>query len=241
MQIGTYTAFLLLLPAASLPCIAGSLQVSPVNLEVVTPGSATLIKARNQGTRPLTVQVRIFRWVQTGGTDKLEPAAEVVASPPMAKLQPASDYTIRIVRIAKAPVRAEESYRLVVDEIPEQSALQSGTVNLLLRHSIPVFFRPAAAGAPRITWLVEHRRGGSYLTATNHGDRRLRLAMVNIKDRSGTIVSFGAGLTGYILSGSSMSWPFPDKAPSLSTKGEFELSAMTDLGLLSVSIPQHGR
>jgi fimbrial chaperone protein len=239
MLIKHCVAPLLLLAAAS-SSMAGSLQVSPVNVEVVAPTLAAVIKARNEGARPLTVQIRIYRWSQDSGRERLEETTDVVASPPMAKIPPASEYTVRIVRVDKRPNKTEESFRLVVDEIPDQSGQRSGAVNLVVRHSIPVFFRPMPAGRPNIAWMIERRAGSEHLVAVNHGDRRLRLAKVTLRDRSGAVVSFGNGLTGYVLAKSAMSWPFPARS-SLGGRGDIELSTLTDLGPMNASIPQPGR
>jgi fimbrial chaperone protein len=231
--------FLVLLAAAS-SSMAGSLQVSPVNVEVFAPAAAAIIKVRNDGGRPLTMQIRVYRWSQDSGREHLEQTTDVVASPPMAKIPPAGEYTIRVVRVDKRPNKAEESFRLVVDEIPDQSGQRSGAVNLVVRHSIPVFFRPTPAGRPNVAWTIERRAGGEHLVAVNRGDRRLRLAKVSLRDRAGTLVSFGNGLTGYVLAKSAMSWPFPAKS-SLGARGSIELSALTDLGPMHASIPQPGR
>jgi fimbrial chaperone protein len=235
-----HCVFLLMLPAAASSGMAGSLQVSPVNVEVFAPAAAAVIKARNDGARPLTVQIRVYRWSQDGGRERMEQTTDVVASPPMAKIPPAGEYTIRVVRLDKLPNKTEESFRLVVDEIPDRMGERSGAVNLVVRQSIPVFFRPMQAGRPNIDWTIERRAGEQHLVAVNHGDRRLRLAKVVLRDRSGTTVSFGNGLTGYVLAKSSMSWPFP-AGSSLGTRGVIELSALTDLGPMNASIAPPGR
>src|SRR5215472_2555055 len=65
---------------------AASLQVAPVLVEVAAPGAASTLKLRNEGSAPINVQIRVFRWSQTNGEEKLEPTGDVVASPPLAKL-----------------------------------------------------------------------------------------------------------------------------------------------------------
>ena len=67
---------------------AASLQVTPVMIEVAAPGAATTVKLRNDGATPLNAQIRVFRWSQVNGEDKLEPTTDVVASPPLTKLSP---------------------------------------------------------------------------------------------------------------------------------------------------------
>jgi fimbrial chaperone protein len=59
----------------------------------------------------------------------------------MLKVAPGTDYTVRIVRTAKGPVAGEESYRLLIDQLPEPKDRKANQVSLVIRHSIPVFFR----------------------------------------------------------------------------------------------------
>src|SRR5580692_13092756 len=92
---------------------AASLQVAPVLVEVPTPAVTATLKLRNEGTKSLDAQIRIFRWTQVDGADSLTPTDDVAASPPAASLRPSTDYTVRIVRTTKEPVVKEESYRLL--------------------------------------------------------------------------------------------------------------------------------
>ena len=61
---------------------------------------------------------------------------------------PNTDYTVRIVRTKKEPVAKEESYRLLIDELPAAAGSQGAAVNIALRYSIPVFFTVAATRLP---------------------------------------------------------------------------------------------
>src|SRR6266480_3035066 len=71
------------------PLWAASLQVAPVSIEVTAPGAGATIKLHNEGTTKINTQIRVFRWVQIDGQEKLQPTDDVVASPPMARLGPA--------------------------------------------------------------------------------------------------------------------------------------------------------
>src|SRR5215831_17602613 len=89
----------------SLPTAAGaaSLQVAPVTLEIPAPGASATLKLRNEGSAALNAQIRVFRWTEVNGEEKLEPTDDVVASPPIARLAPKADYVVRLVRLAKRP------------------------------------------------------------------------------------------------------------------------------------------
>ncbi len=207
---------------------AGSLQVEPILLDVIAPGAASTVTLRNEGTAPIEAQIRVFRWSIENGHDKLEPTDDVVASPPIVTLKPNGNYVARIVRVAKSPVAGEESYRLLVDQLPNLSQQKNGTINLLVRYSIPVFFGTAGKQSPKIAWSVAKSGNNVTLTANNSGERRLRISALNLHDASGKSLSFGPGLAGYALGRSTVSWTKP--APGFAAKGSATISAQTDGG-----------
>ena len=126
--------------AAHVASRAGTLQVEPVLIDVTAPGAASTVTLRNEGTAPINVQIRLFRWSQADGKENLEPTDDVVASPPAVTLAPKANYVARIVRVTKRPISGEESYRVLIDQIPAPTQHQGHSVNLMVRYSIPVFF-----------------------------------------------------------------------------------------------------
>jgi fimbrial chaperone protein len=217
------------------PSWAASLQVAPVKVEVASPGAATTVKLRNEGTTPLNAQIRVFRWSQVNGEDKLEPTTDVVASPPLTKLSPKTDYTVRLVRVNKTPVTKEETYRLFIDELPDAADRHNRAVNLLLRYSIPVFFYPAAGNPPALTWSVEQNGGKLAVVAKNSGDRHLRISNLKLRDEKGGTVSFGNGLSGYVLGSSSRRWVAQPGSSHLNAGSPIVVSAQGDLGPINAS------
>ncbi len=199
-----------------------------MTLEIPPPGATAVINLKNGADRPLTAQLRVVRWRQVDGEDDYEPTEAVVASPPMVELSGNQNYTVRIVRADQSPVAEEESYRLIVDELPSAAAAGSKSVNLLLRYSIPVFFYAPDAEAPKLTWRFRKSNGRIVVTLRNDGGRHVRIAALKLKDRSGAVVSFGNGLVGYALPHSEIQWT---SQPVKGLSGEtVALSAMSDQG-----------
>ncbi len=97
---------------------AGQLAVEPILLEMNAPSAAGVIKLRNDADVDVIAQTRVLRWTQVDGVEKLEPTTDVVSSPPEVSLAPKVDYVVRVVRVSKQPVRGEESYRVLVDQLP---------------------------------------------------------------------------------------------------------------------------
>ena len=219
------------------PCgvpLAASLQVAPVLVEVPAPGAAATLKLRNEGNRPLNAQIRIFQWTQVDGVDTLTPTNDVAASPPLASLRPNTDYTVRIVRTNKAPAAKEESYRLLIDELPERAAGQTVSVNIALRYSIPVFFTAPGGAPPKLNWEIQQRANKPVIVANNAGDRRIRLSRLKLTDARGGVANFGDGLAGYVLGHSTRTFAIPANAKGFGAGGVASISAQSDVGPVEV-------
>ena len=213
---------------AALPAQAGSLQVEPVLVDVTAPGAASTITLHNVGTAPIDAQIRVFRWSLVNGEEKLEPTDDVVASPPSVTLTPDGKYIARIVRVSKKPVTGEESYRLMVDQLPDLAQQRNGAVNLMVRYSIPVFFGAQNKKNPTVTWSVGVKSGKLMLSAHNTGERRLRISALSLRDASGRSVSLGQGLAGYALGQSIKTWTVPSRG--FAASGSATISGQSDGG-----------
>jgi fimbrial chaperone protein len=212
------------------PARAGTLQVEPATVEVAAPGAASTINLRNLGDAPMTVQIRMFRWVQSRGVETLEPTEAVVASPPAVELKPGADQLVRIVRVGKRPVEDEEAYRLIVDQLPSGTKPRSGAVRLLMRYSIPVFFGQPDRSEPRVAWSVVQRDGKLIVSARNSGDSRLRVSQLVLRDAKGRQISFGEGLVGYALGKSTMNWTAPARDKRFAATGRISVSGQGNNG-----------
>lgn len=235
--IATATALWALAVGGTTASQAAALRIEPVLVEVYAPGAASMLTLRNDDNSDVNVQIRIFKWSQSNGKESLEPTTDVVASPPAIKLAPKSDYLARIVRITKQSIQAEESYRIFVDQLPQTQGRAPRQINLLLRQSIPVFFSPRQGADAKVTWSVAYDGPRLLVTAQNNGERRLRIAALTLQDGTGRIISFGAGLVGYVLSHSAMSWMAPGQARGFGAGGTINLSAQTDMGPIHVAVP----
>jgi len=207
---------------------AASLQVSPITVEVPAPGAASTITLSNMGSEEINSQIRVLKWVQVDGQDQLVPTKDVVASPPALKIGPNKNSVIRIVRIAKAPIGAEETYRLKVDEIPNPPRSGQAAVAFAVSYSVPVFF-----SNPRLettlNWKVSIVKGQMRLEADNVGGRRTRIVDLGIAKGS-KVVTVAPGLAGYVLGQSSKVWLVKGGAKFAVAGDTIKIIAKTDMG-----------
>lgn len=133
-------AVVALVAGLAAPSEAASLRVAPISLKLSAQHASGTVRVWNDDRTPIQVQVRVFKWTVVDGRDVLEPTRDVVASPPMTSLAPGAENLIRIVRVSGRPIGPAEAYRLLIDELPQPNKQRAGTVNVLVRHAIPVTF-----------------------------------------------------------------------------------------------------
>ncbi|MCD2519062.1 molecular chaperone [Massilia sp. G4R7] len=214
----TLVPALLILLLASLAmgtASAANLQISPVSISFRAGQTAAGVTLQNLGEQPLHGQVRVFVWDQKDGEDVLAPATDVVASPPIMEVAPNSTQTVRLVRRNPAPARGEQTYRILIDEIPKGDAAASG-VAIRLQYSVPVFVPPAdEAAAPQLAWSIKRQDGAWFLEARNDGALHAQLGATTLRTQNGKEFQLSKGLLGYALPGRTRRWRLPDGATVL--------------------------
>ena len=167
---------------------------------------ATGVTLRNPGEAPLYGQVRVFRWEQIDGEDRLSATDELIANPPLIDIPAKGQQLVRLIRRSMQPVHREESYRLLIDEVLMPETPPTPGVTLRLRYSVPVFVIPSEGERrPRIVWRLALINKQWYLYATNDGDRRAQVSMVSIES-AGAQYPISKGLLGYALPGQTRRW-----------------------------------
>jgi fimbrial chaperone protein len=215
---------------------AGSMLVEPVLMEIQAPSATSSVKLSNNGAEPITAQIRVFRWSQVNGRDRLEPTNDVVASPPVVQLGPNGKNLVRVVRVSKAPVAVEESYRLLIDQLPNRAGNGGKNVNLLIRQSIPVFFRPTGTRPANISWWVATKGGQLFIMGQNQGGSRARIAGLEIRNSKGKKISLGNGLVGYVLNRSTVVFPHPAAPSGFGSGARVTLTARTEDGTINAAV-----
>lgn len=121
------------------PAMAGEFTVSPTSMKVQAPMQTAELTVATGNRSNAVGQVRVMRWTKSGGRDVLSSTRQVVASPPVLRMAANRETTIRLVRTSKAPVRGQECYRVLVDQLP-QSGGNGAQVAFTIRHSVPLCF-----------------------------------------------------------------------------------------------------
>ncbi len=210
-RVRAVAAFMLAAFSVIGPATAQSLRVSPVTIELPAGAGSAVFTLETDSKEDVAVQARVFRWSQSGGEDKLDKTGDVVISPPVLKVHNGTPSTLRLVRVAKTPVSSEETYRVLIDQIPDRKKLQAGSVALQVRQSVPIFFAGIDAHPGPIAWKAVQRNNKLVLEAANAGQKRVRLTTLAVTDDKNCDLLKG-GLS-YVLNGQSKKWELqPDSA-----------------------------
>jgi len=205
---------------------ASGLQVSPVSLTIPPLQNADGLWLSNTGDSALHAQVRVYRWTQEDGADKLTASRGLVVSPPMLQLAASDRQLVRAIRLGPPPSGAEEAYRLIIDELPVDAQGRKG-LNFVLRYSVPIFVEPPGPAqeppsAAQLQWTLRRDADKTVLEVANTGSKHAQLADLQYVDTAGRRTVVHAGLLGYVLPGAQMRWMVKAPATALGTGGTWE-------------------
>lgn len=199
---------------------------------VLEPGTrASALWLENNGSEPVSLQIRVLGWKQQDFVESFEEQSRVVPSPPAAVIAPGKRQLIRLTKLAEATPGQESAYRVFIDELPpavddgQRADAQSVAVaiKVRMRYSLPLFVygtglqaKPADERGRRdagLQWRVVSESGRQWLFVRNSGATYARLSQVKMGQGDRT-VNVADGLLGYVLPGSEMRWPLADETPS---------------------------
>lgn len=216
----------------SLSSLAASLQVAPISVAFSPQEKAKEIWLTNTSERPIRAQTRVLIWSQVSGQDQVNPTRDLVASPSITEIKAGEQQLIRIIRIASQNTAVEQTYRLLIDELPSsgQADAQTG-LQLLLQYSIPVFIQPTNSIAMRngLTLLnqVNFQYQNQQLIVQNNAKSHIRMSELTYINPNGERIPLINGLVGYALAGQTMRWDIPESKKIL-PNGKFEARINSD-------------
>lgn len=217
----------------AVPARAATLQISPVLVDLQPQQSATGIMLRNPGVTPVYGQVRVYAWDQAQGEDVLTPTQEILASPPIIQVPPKGEQLVRLVRAGKELAALEQSYRLVIDEIPDPSTPMVNGVVLRMRYSVPVFVAGATPEpVPELAWHLSRQGKEWVLRLDNSGTRYAQVASLQLLSGADSPLAKVDGLLGYALARRERLWRFPAKQDAA---GQIRIRAMVNGSTVTVT------
>ncbi|HMD03472.1 MAG TPA: fimbria/pilus periplasmic chaperone [Candidatus Baltobacteraceae bacterium] len=134
---------------AAVACAAAStVSITPVKLTLAQSGSAEDLTVSNGNPEPTRFSVRAYKWTQSpSGEIQLAPSDDVIVYPQSFTV-PALDRRILRVGFAHPLQPVEQTYRIVVSELPPfDETHPESVVRVLTKFSVPLFIAPPGGEA----------------------------------------------------------------------------------------------
>ena len=202
-------AALLLAPHAA---DAANFTVSPTEVNLSTSATSALVTLRNGSALPLRFEVTLVSWSEDEhGKMTLTPSSDVTFFPKLIELAAGASRNIRIGINAGTSREIEQSFRLFVEELPNQSAPAANVVALRTKIGIPVFVRPAKAARAAVIEGVSVESGKVLARVRNTGNLHISVDTISITGTgaSGTQTFAKDGPGWYVLPGAARIFEIP--------------------------------
>jgi fimbrial chaperone protein len=172
---------------ASHAVIASNFTVSPTEVDLSATATSALVTLRNGSKSPLRFEVTVFSWAEDEhGKMALAPSSDVTFFPKLVELAGGASRNIRVGINAGVARDVEQSFRLFIEELPDQSAPAANAVALRTKIGIPVFVQPAKPSRSEAIDGVSVENGKVLVRVRNTGNLHLLVDTISVKGTGGT-------------------------------------------------------
>lgn len=218
-------ALLLACAYPALEASASSFIASPITFDLTSSKPMSILRLTNNGDSDLRLQVHAVKWSTDGHIETQVNTDEVILNPPIFTIKSGQQQFLRFGLRSVTQTATEQSYRLIVDEIPDEKAA-GGELGLrtVLRVSIPVFINPVQKNV-HVTWHLVSKGRQYILVADNSGDTHIKINGFVIADDKGTPIVTNNDPT-YVLPEQRKEWPLVTSG----SLGRITLKILTPVG-----------
>jgi fimbrial chaperone protein len=224
---------LLLVCAHPLQAVASSFIASPVTFDLSPNKPMSILRLTNNGESDLRLQVHAVKWGTDGHNETQVDTDDIILNPPVFMLKPGQQQFMRFGLRSVVPTATEQSYRLILDEIPDETSVgESVGIRTALRVSIPVFTNPVQK-VVRVTWHLIRKENRYVLVCDNSGNTHLKINGFVIADEKGVPVVRNSD-PAYIMPEQRKEWPLATNG----TLGHITLRVITPVGESDAAIDE---
>jgi fimbrial chaperone protein len=175
---------LLLVPHAA---TWSNFTVTPTEVNLSASATSALVTLRNGSKLPLRFEVTVFSWSEDErGKMTLTPSSDVTFFPKLIELAGGASRNIRVGINAGMARDVEQSFRLFIEELPDQSAPAANAVALRTKIGIPVFVRPAKPSRSATVDGVSVENGKVLVRVRNTGNLHVSVDTISVKGTGGS-------------------------------------------------------
>jgi fimbrial chaperone protein len=218
----------LLLLTGGLSIQAGSYMVKPVRIELSARQLRSTMQIQNVGDDPITIQAHIVAWNAKGAEEILSDNDDILLNPPIFTVPVGHTQYLRLGLRHSPKGAMEETYRLILEQVPGPPKPGFMGINTLLKISVPIFVKPRVP-APQLAWTLERVSGGDLrLSVENHGNAHVQIRKFAVTVGGAETASFAEDAATYVLPNARKEWLIHNQ--TLAAAGQLLLLGETDNG-----------
>ena len=197
---------------APLAAAASNFTVTPTEVNLSAGATSALVSLRNESKASLRFEITVFTWTEDEhGKMNLTPSTDVTFFPKLIELAAGASRNIRIGINAGMARDTEQTFRLFVEELPDQTAPSANAVAIRTKIGIPVFVRPAKPARAAVVDGVSVAGGKVLTRVKNTGNLHISVETISVKgtgaSNAATFSKEGQGW--YVLPGATRVFEVP--------------------------------
>lgn len=179
---------------------AGNFAVSPIRLDYDSANRNGAITITNAAETELKVQISLYEWRQDEhGKDLYIPSNDLLYFPHLATIPSAKRQLVRAGLRKPANDVEEKSYRLFVEELPDNKANTGTRLAVAVRFGIPIFVKPQNEIVRGEITSISMEKSVVRIVVHNSGNTHFKIASI-----TATADGFSQQIDGwYLLAGTS--------------------------------------
>lgn len=196
-----------LLPADGFPV---NFSINPIRIFFDDGKKTDILTIKNESQDRVALQVNAFTWTQDDKEDNVyTPTEDILFFPKLLEINPAEEKIIRIgTRISRD--ETEKTYRLFIEEIPDNGQTETTAVKIIMRVGVPIFISPLKTTASGVIEKTQMKDGILRMDVRNEGNIHFVIKSMKVegKDESGKEVFYTEKAGGYLHHGKSKGFVF---------------------------------
>jgi len=197
-----FLSFIVLFP---LEALTVNLSIKPIRIFFEGTKKTDILTIKNESSVIGALQINAVEWTQDKkGENIYSPTQDILFFPKLLEIMPGEE---KIVRIGKKISRSEKekTYRLFIEEIPDNSKTETTSVKILMRIGVPVFITPLKTAASGVIEKIELNKGILVVGVKNEGNIHFIIQSIKVdgRDSEGKEVYAVKRAGGYLLNGKS--------------------------------------
>ena len=198
-----FLSFIVLFP---LEALTVNLSINPIRIFFEGAKKTDILTIKNESSVIGALQINAVEWTQDEkGENVYSPTQDILFFPKLLEITPGEE---KIIRIGKKISRSEKekTYRLFIEEIPDNNKTETTSVKILMKVGVPIFITPIKTAASGVIEKVELNKGSLIVGVKNEGN--IQSITIDGRDSGGKEIYAVERAGGYLLNGRSKEFVF---------------------------------